>query len=457
VIRAAGVAAAFVACGCATIQKERGHREVAALVEERVGRKTRWESGTPEDAAIRKHVDEALANGLTSDEAVEIALLNSPRLQRTYEELGVSQADLVQAALLPNPSLGLDVGFPIRAGAGETEVAASLAEDLLAVLVLPLRRAVAEEQFAADVLRVADEALEFAAEVDKQYREVQAREKLVALRTTVVQGESAAADLARRLHEAGNITDLELASEQVVFEVARIQLAREELELVDARERLNRLLGLWGAQTEWKLAQELPEIPPSDPSLDGLEALAIRQRLDIDAARKQRALMWKALELARTTRWFGRLEVGIEGHQDPDGPRLLGPTLSLELPIFDQRQALIARLEAQFRQSERRLDELSVSARSEVRTAAARLASLRRTVDQYRKAVLPLRERVLEQSQLQYNAMQIGLFQLVVAKQQQVEAYGAYLEAIRDYWQERAQLARLVGGRLAKAAEVPQR
>jgi cobalt-zinc-cadmium efflux system outer membrane protein len=399
-----------------------------------------------------------LANGLSAEEAVEIALLNSPRLQRTYEELGVSQADLVQAALLPNPSLGVDVGFPIRAGVGVTEVAASLVQDFLALVVLPLRRAVAEEQFAADVLRVADEALEAAADVDKQYREVQAREKLVALRTTVIQGESAAADLARRLHEAGNITDLELASEQVVFEVAKVQLAREELDLVDAREHLNRLLGLWGPQTDWKLAHELPEIPPADPPPDGLEALAIRQRLDIDAARKQRALMWKALELARTSRWFGRIEVGVEGHQDPDGPRLLGPTLSLDLPVFDQRQALIGRLEAQFRQSERRLDELSVNARSEVRTAVARLVSFRRAVDQYRKVVLPLRERVLEQSQLQYNAMQIGLFQLVAAKQQQVEAYAAYLEAIRDYWQARAELVRLVGGRLpASAAEVPQR
>jgi cobalt-zinc-cadmium efflux system outer membrane protein len=202
----------------------------------------------------------------------------------------------------------------------------------------------------------------------------------------------------------------------------------------------------------------LPEIPPADPSPDGLEALAIRQRLDIDAARKQRALMWKALELARTSRWFGRIEVGVEGHQDPDGPRLLGPTLSLDLPVFDQRQALIGRLEAQFRQSERRLDELSVNARSEVRIATARLASLRRTVQQYGKVVLPLRERVLEQSQLQYNAMQIGLFQLVAAKQQQAEAYAAYLEAIRDYWQERAELVRLVGGRLPTyASGAPQR
>jgi outer membrane protein, heavy metal efflux system len=227
---------------------------------------------------------------------------------------------------------------------------------------------------------------------------------------------------------------------------------------VESRETLNRLLGLWGPRTEWKLAQELPEIPEADPPLEGLESLAIQQRLDIDAARKQRALMWKALELARTSRWFGRMEVGIEGHQDPDGPRLVGPTLSLELPVFDQRQALIGRLEAEFRQSERRLDELSVNARSEVRSAGARLRAARATVDHYRKVVLPLREQVVEQSQLQYNAMQIGLFPLIAAKQQQVNAYAAYLEAIRGYWHERAELVRLAGGRMPMdAPQVQQR
>jgi cobalt-zinc-cadmium efflux system outer membrane protein len=223
--------------------------------------------------------------------------------------------------------------------------------------------------------------------VRQEFSEVQARQQLVELRRMVLQAAEAAAEFATRLRAAGNITELELATERAEAEQARLDLAQDELELLEHRERLNRLLGLWGPRTEWKIEQKLAELPPQELPLEHLESLAIRQRLDIDAS----------------------LEVGVHTHRDADGPRLLGPTLTLELPIFDQRQALIARLEAQHRQSERRLAELSVNTRSEVRVARAWLLSLRLIADRYRRVVLPLREKVVEQSQLQYNAMQIGL------------------------------------------------
>jgi cobalt-zinc-cadmium efflux system outer membrane protein len=140
-------------------------------------------------------------------------------------------------------------------------------------------------------------------------------------------------------------------------------------------------------------------------------------------------------------------------HQDADGPRLVGPTLAIELPIFDQRQAVIARLESQQRQATYRLDGVSVNARSEVREAWARLSSSRRVVERYKTAVLPLREREVDQAQLQYNAMQIGPFELVATKQAQIEAYRAYLDAVRDYWNARADLELAVGGRVLPKGE----
>ncbi len=446
------ICAALLVGGCASIQKERGHAEVAALIEERIGRKTRWDQGTPEDAEVTQHLDTLLKESLTSDRAVEVALLNNPALQGTYEELGVSQADMVQAGLLSNPTFDLSFGV-LTAGSGVAETEFSLVQEFVDLFTLPLRKRAAEQQFIADTLRVAHEALQTAAEVRQEFSQVQARQQLVELRRMVLQGAEAAAELSTRLRAAGNITELELATERAAAEQARLDLAQDELGLLEHRERLNRLMGLWGPRTEWQIAQKLPELPPQEPPLEHLESLAIRQRLDIDAARKQAALLWNALELARTTRFFGRVEVGVHTHRDPDGPRLFGPTLTLELPIFDQRQALIARLEAQHRQSERRLAELSVNTRSEVRVARARLLSLRQIADRYRRVVLPLREKVLEQSQLQYNGMQIGLVPLLTAKREQVEAYRAYIEAVRDYWMARADLERLVGGRLPAGTE----
>jgi cobalt-zinc-cadmium efflux system outer membrane protein len=187
-------------------------------------------------------------------------------------------------------------------------------------------------------------------------------------------------------------------------------------------------------------------------TLEHIEATAIRQRLDVAAARKQVLLMANAVSLATTSRLTGLVQVGVHVHQDPDGPRVWGPTLDLELPIFDQRQAVIGRLEAQQRQAQRQLAARSITARSEVRVARARLLNARQVVERYRTVLLPLRERVVEQSQLQYNGMQIGLYELLAAKQGQVEAYRAYLEALQSYWVANAALELAAGGALHRAA-----
>lgn len=432
--------------GCAGVSKERGHDDVARIVRERTGYATRWEKGPPSDRQIDGWVDGLLRNGVTRDSAVEIALVNNPSLQATYEELGVSQADMVQAGLLSNPTLGGSVGFPLR---GHREYEASLTGHFLDIFVLPLRKRVAREQFIADTLRVAHETLRMATDVRKAVVAYQAQARIVELERSIVQGSQAAADLAVDQHEAGNINDLALTQERSAYEQAVLDLERDELALVEAREELNRMLGLWGKRTSWTLSEQLPELPSRDPALEHLESRAVAQRLDVDAARKQSLLLWNAVHLAKTSRYFGFVEIGVHTHQDPDGARLLGPTLSLELPIFDQRQALIARLDAQYRQAERRLAGVAVNARSEVRTAHARLVSARHVVDRYRTTLLPLRERAVAEAQLQYNGMQIGLYELLAAKQAQITSYRAYIDAVREYWAARADLEMSVGGRLA--------
>ncbi len=437
--------------GCASVPPDAGHREVAEAIAARTGAATGWAKGAPEDERVSRRIDDLLRGGLRRDRAVEIALMNNPRLQATYEELGVSQADLVQAGLLANPTLAGSVGFPSNGARLEYE--SSLVLGFLDVLVLPLRKRVAKEQLIADTLRVSHEALGVAADVRKAFAEVQAATKVLELRRMVVEGAQATADLARRQHRAGNINDLVLATEEATYQQAKLELAQAETGLVEHLEEMNRLLGLWGRRTDWTLAEPLGELPAEEVPLDRLEATAVKQRLDIDAARKQALLMWNAVELARSSRFFGLVQVGVHVHQDPDGPRLLGPTLSLELPIFDRRQALVARLEAQRRSAERRLQAVSIEARSQVRVARVKLMTARQVAEHYRKILLPLRERIVAQTQLQYNAMQLGLFELVAAKSAQIEAFRAYIESLRDYWISRAELERAMGGRIGAHAQ----
>jgi cobalt-zinc-cadmium efflux system outer membrane protein len=455
VIRAATIAvAAIAATGCASVSPERGHDRVASIVDQRTGHKTHWDKGPPDDAQVAEWVGQLTSQGLTRARAVEIALVNNPDLQATYEELGVSQADMVQAGLLRNPTFGADLGFRLNNGAND-ELRLSLVQDFLDLFVLPLRKEIAREQFEASTLRVADRALEVAAAVEKAFVSAQAGVELVAFRRTVVEAASAAAELTQRQYDAGNVSDLDRATEAALFQQARLDLAREEVELLEAREGVNRLLGLWGETTSWRFAESLPPLPAAEAELDHLESFAMSRRLDVAVARRQAALLSKAVDLARSTRLVGRLDVGVDMHRDPNGPVLFGPNLVIELPVFDQRQATIARLEAQRREQERRLSAVAIDARSEVRLAEVRLRTGRETVLHYRDVLVPLRKNVSEQALLHYNGMFISVFQLLTAKQGEVDARRGYLEALRDYWKARAELARALGGSLPPDQKPP--
>jgi cobalt-zinc-cadmium efflux system outer membrane protein len=436
---------------CAGMQRERGHDQVARIVLGRTGQHTGWEHGTPEARQIAERVKKLLEGGLTRERAVEIALVNNPKLQETYDQLDVSQADLVQAGLLSNPTLGGSVGFRSN-GSGRPEYELSIVENFLDLFLLPLRKRVAEAQFQAETLRVAHAVLEVAAETSKEFAEVQAGEQTVLLMRGLAQGADAAATLAGQQFEAGNVSERALATQRAASVQADLDFAKDELTLGMQRERLNRSLGLWGPQMAWKLGQNLAAVPPGEAPLEHLEVTALERRLDVGAARKQLELMATALSLAKTSRYTGVVNIGAHMHQDVTGPRLIGPSLSLELPIFDQRQALIFRLEAQRRQAQRELDALGLDVRSEVRLAQAQLELSRHAAEQYLKALLPLRRSVLEQSELEYNAMQIGLYELLASKKAEVESVRAYIETVRDYWVARAELERALGGHIPEAS-----
>ena len=113
------------------------------------------------------------------------------------------------------------------------------------------------------------------------------------------------------------------------------------------------------------------------------------------AAREQVRLYTRAQEVAQSTRWFGSVQVGVSGAHDPEGPQVLGPVVNLELPIFDQRQALIEKLQAQLRQSQRRCEQLEIDVRSDVRMAHAQLLAQRAVVQQFEHRLLPLRQQVV--------------------------------------------------------------
>jgi len=277
---------------------------------------------------------------------------------------------------------------------------------------------------------------------------LQASQQLLKKFQLIVDTNAASLDLAQRQHETGNITDLALDQQQANYSHSRLDVATTEAEIRRNREKLNRLLGLWGADTDWQIAGELPAVPSAEVPMRSLERLAISQRLDLQADYLRLTSEAHNLGLTKAFRFLGALDFGIESERETDAQTRTGPTFAIELPIFNQGQARIARGEAALRQAEDKFEALAVDVRSQIRELRDELASKREIARFYQDELLPDQRRILNESLIQYNAMEIQNFELFSTKAEEVRTEREYLEAVRDYWITRAELERAVGGNL---------
>ncbi|HEX9733755.1 MAG TPA: TolC family protein [Thermoanaerobaculia bacterium] len=434
----------------------RGFSAVAELVDERLAARVHWFQGTEEDAAVAASVGALLAGELTADAAVQIALLNHRGLQAEYEVLGVAQADLVQAGLLENPVFAAGARFPDRPpSAANLEL--GVAQSFLDLLVRPARRELAARELEETQLRVGAAVLDLAADVRAAFYTLQGSRQAAAALAVVDGAAESAAELASRQHAAGNLNDLDLAGYDALREEARLDLAGAEAAAAEGRERLSRLLGLWDDEG-WTIAAALPELPAAEPDLAHLEQSALARRLDLAAARVEVDKLARALEITVRWRWIALAEIGVDRERDTDGQTVTGPTLAVQLPVFDRGQGRVARHEAFLRRGRQRLAQRALEIRSEVRAARRRLLASRQLAERYRDVLIPLRQRIVAEAQRHYNFMLIGVYQVLEARRDEAAAYRDYLDAVRDYWLARAELERAVGAALTAppAAIVPE-
>ncbi len=426
--------------------------KVERAVQERTRETVRWEK----DQAVRQQTLEQvrwlLRRPLTMNSAIQIALLNNQSLQATFEEIGLSAADLQEAGTIPNPRLDLSARFPDKPPSG-TDIEFRGVIDFLNILMIPLKRRVAKEQLEAAALRVADETLKLIAEVKIAFYQLQASKELLTRFELAGETNSAALDLAQRQHQAGNINDLTLAQQQIASSRSRVAMIIAKADIRRNQEKLDNLMGLWGSDTDWQIAGDLPPPPSSELARKSLERLAVSQRLDLQAAYLQVRALARALGLTRDFRFLGALDFGVASERQSDSQTITGPSFAIELPIFNQGQARIARSEAALRQAQRRLEALLVDVRSQVKELFDELESKREVARLYKEELLPNEARILNQSVLNYNAMAIGNFGLFAAKTEETDMEREYIEATREYWITRAELERAVGGSLDRTQQ----
>lgn len=388
-------------------------------------------------------VQALLSRPLSAEAAAQVALLNNTGVRATVEELAIAQAQLARVRRLPNPSAEASVKFgPEKA---IIELGAML--DLTDLALFAARSGAASAAVDAAKLSSVGAVLDLSFETRRAFYSYQASAELVELRRTVVQAFNASADLAARLRQAGNITELDAASQRAFFEESRLQLQRAEQDEAAAKERLNALMGLWGRGVAWQAPRRLPERPAKEPATDRLESLAIERSLDLAATKHRFGAAARRANVAVAQGILPELKAGAVAARH-DGVWGIGPGVEVEVPLFYQGQGEIGVAKAEMRQQKNLYTHTAVRVRAAARSAATRLHTSGEAVQYYREVLMPLKQTVLNESQLQYNGMLIGAFQLLQAKRDQIETAVAYVEQLRDYWIARLDVEQLLAGRI---------
>jgi outer membrane protein, heavy metal efflux system len=437
----------FFAAGlsaCAGIPQDRGFSQVQSQLQAR----GYADVTQPGNKSADKLADEILAQGpLSADDAVRVALLRNPALRVTYAQLGFSAADVYDAGRLSNPVLSGSVLF--TGGSGDVNrYDYGLSQNFLGLLLLPARSRLAKAEFERTQEEAGAAVIDLSGEVQVSYQRLVGAIQIQRMREAVADAADASAQLAQRFYDAGNIPELELELNHSEAGQAQADVVAARNDTLAARAELGRLLGLPADRDDWQLPERLPAPPAQEDSLTQLQALAQQGRLDLLAKRREVALQEDALGLTRSYRLFGDVDLGVQGERDTDGAHLLGPSLSLQLPLFNQGRGAVLRAQARLELSRAEVSRMEVETSQAIQLAQVRVTASRALAKRYTDEYIPLRERIVKHTQQRANFMLSGPFELIRARQQEYGTYQKYIETVRDYWVARAKLERAVGMRL---------
>jgi cobalt-zinc-cadmium efflux system outer membrane protein len=446
-----GVLALLVAAGACTgcISRDAGYADMKRTVRERIGQDVRWRAVDSDPGRDADETRALLAQPLTADIAVRLALLRNHDVQASFEELGIARARLVRAVALPNPELEGRIGF---ISGHQPDLAFAVTESLSDLFWLPFREGAARAELDVTRLRAAGRVLDFVFAVKVAFYEREAAERVAVLTRTTRDAAEASFEAAEQLHNAGNIPDLDYLNQQALREESASAAADAEVELMRADGRLSTLLAVAPSRgTPARFADSgASALPRMELDVARLDRRALERSLDIAIARREGEAASKLASLARAEGIVPELRLGLEGDrmEERNDKWALGPMAAIRVPLFYQGQGEIAEAEARGRRATETRAALLLRVASVAEVAGARLGAARARVTRYETTLLPLRRRIVEETLLRYNAMSVGVFQLLQAKRDQIETELRYARSVRDYFVARTEVELLLAGRL---------
>ena len=436
-----------------------GFANVASQVSPAIGKRTVFAETQAENEALRKQVHAMVhRKTISADTAVQVALLNNTGLQASYANVGLSAAEAWQQSTPENPVVSLGI-----LGIGAPELGAYRAiEGLIRANILDAttrkqRRAIADANFRQAQLEAVNDTLALAHQTRQAWVNAVSAFETVSYLKRAKATSDAGSELARRLGETGALNRAGQAREQAFNAELAGQLARARLDATMAKEELTRLMGLWGTEVNYFVPDALPALPRSIGRVSGLEAKALRNRVDLRVAKLGLEAQAQAFGLTDQTRIVSDLEIvgGFELEREAEDGETESETtpqveIEFAIPIYDTGKARMRKAELMYLQSANVLAEKAVAVRSEARGAEAAYHASYKIARHYRDVLVPLRTTVEEEGLLSYNGMITNTFELLTDVRQKLAASLEAANAKRDFYIAQANVtAAIYGGGVA--------
>jgi cobalt-zinc-cadmium efflux system outer membrane protein len=388
-----------------------------------------------------REVEELLKKPLDANSAVRVALIRNPVLRSRMAQLGLARAEILENAA-NNPTVEAEARFGHHGADPALEL--SFSQPLTELFYSARRRTAGTLELEAEKLEAAGAILALVLDVKKAVYAHQASLERLALNERVMRAEDARLLAAEALHQAGNISELEYLSERDQRERMKGAVLDARTETTHTEETLRVLL----AGSTWTMAAKLPELPKvSLAAGTALEEEAAAGNIELRALEERVKAAESRLSLSKWTGVLPGIDLGVAAHRDEPGESWeFGPTLELELPLFDQSSGATAREEAALQILTEEKQAVALAVRSAARKRTAELRAAHERVLHQRDVILPLRARIVEETRAGVNAMTIGIFQLLSVEREQVEAMLEYVGARERYFAAEAELAHVLAG-----------
>lgn len=453
---AASAAAALLLAGCASVSIDEAIEQTNQAAPGFTQGQLALARSDAERQARAQLTEQLLAKPLSMDDAVRLALANSPALQALLAQSWGDIAAAGQGGRIANPVFGFE---RMRLG-DELEIGRLLSIGLLDLITLPQRMSVARSQVAQARTQLSINVVEQVSQVRQAWVRAVAAQQLLGYAQQVNKAAQASAELARRMQEAGNFTKLQRARQHAFYADAAAQLASASHAATAAREDLVRQLGLTDAQAQQlKLPERLPDLPKEPRAPADVSATATAQRLDVQLARQQLDAAGKlqGLNLLNTLLdvEIGRRHDTIFDNASGERANRNGWELEIRLPLFDWGGAQRASMNAQSLLAANRYDAVTRAASSQLRESYSAYRTAYDLAKHYRDEIVPLRKTMSEENVLRYNGMLIGVFELLADTRDQIASVTAAINAQQQYWLADAGLAAALIGKPMSMGATP--